>query len=303
MRYQDPDTQSALSVWSFVFGPMALLPQSFFGGIALLLISAAMGMLTVTGGIVTWIATPMLARVHERFSRSSASTAAMIVTFLVFAALQWLNAWVVTPRVAVLFGRVPLPCLDGAATLQPATRWTCLMSRNYVTPALKSKLEGLAAAMGERYPGFIVYYLDAGFAVGLDIPMAPHAQHRTGRHVDLSYAYIKNDASGTESVRPPSPFGYWKYEQPRVGEPTPCREKVTPLRWDFPSLQEQYADWRMDAPRTRDMISWLLTDMSTPVRRIFLEPHLIKRLGLTDSRVRFQGCGAARHDDHLHLEI
>ena len=40
------------------------------------------------------------------------------------------------------------------------------------------------------------------------------------------------------------------------------------------------------------------------VRRIFLEPHLKRRLGYAeDGRVRFAGCHAARHDDHVHVDF
>ena len=40
------------------------------------------------------------------------------------------------------------------------------------------------------------------------------------------------------------------------------------------------------------------------VRRIFVEPHLKRRLGFAgEARVRFAGCSAARHDDHLHVDF
>ncbi len=35
-----------------------------------------------------------------------------------------------------------------------------------------------------------------------------------------------------------------------------------------------------------------------------IEPYLKKSLGLgTESKIRFQGCQAVRHDDHIHLEL
>ena len=37
--------------------------------------------------------------------------------------------------------------------------------------------------------------------------------------------------------------------------------------------------------------------------RMLLEPHLDQRLGLSDPRLRFQGCRAARHDDHIHIQL
>jgi len=38
--------------------------------------------------------------------------------------------------------------------------------------------------------------------------------------------------------------------------------------------------------------------------KIFIEPHLKSRLGFAnDSKVRFHGCAAVRHDDHIHIEL
>jgi hypothetical protein len=39
------------------------------------------------------------------------------------------------------------------------------------------------------------------------------------------------------------------------------------------------------------------------VQKILIEPHLKERLRLQSSKVRFQGCHAARHDDHVHVQI
>lgn len=39
------------------------------------------------------------------------------------------------------------------------------------------------------------------------------------------------------------------------------------------------------------------------VGKLFIEPHLKHRLGLTSSKVRFHGCQAVRHDDHIHFQL
>jgi len=36
---------------------------------------------------------------------------------------------------------------------------------------------------------------------------------------------------------------------------------------------------------------------------MLLEPPLARRLGVADTRLRFQGCRAARHDDHIHIQF
>jgi len=46
------------------------------------------------------------------------------------------------------------------------------------------------------------------------------------------------------------------------------------------------------------------TVLSQPgVKKIFLEPHLKQRMGLTHPKIRFHGCHSVRHDDHIHIEI
>jgi hypothetical protein len=39
------------------------------------------------------------------------------------------------------------------------------------------------------------------------------------------------------------------------------------------------------------------------VAKIFVEPPLAAQLGLSDPKIRFQGCRAARHDDHIHIQL
>jgi hypothetical protein len=37
------------------------------------------------------------------------------------------------------------------------------------------------------------------------------------------------------------------------------------------------------------------------IGKIFIEPHLKQRFAPSEAKIRFQGCRAARHDDHIHL--
>lgn len=37
--------------------------------------------------------------------------------------------------------------------------------------------------------------------------------------------------------------------------------------------------------------------------KVFIEQHLKTRMNLSDDRLRFQGCGAVRHDDHIHFQM
>ncbi|SEP44641.1 hypothetical protein [Niastella yeongjuensis] len=39
------------------------------------------------------------------------------------------------------------------------------------------------------------------------------------------------------------------------------------------------------------------------IGKVFIEPHLKLRLQLTNSKIRFHGCQAVRHDDHIHVQL
>jgi len=60
-------------------------------------------------------------------------------------------------------------------------------------------------------------------------------------------------------------------------------------------------DLALDGRRVQAALTWLRADGRA--RRAFLEPHLVDRLRLDANFVRFQGCNAARHDDHFHIEL
>ena len=39
------------------------------------------------------------------------------------------------------------------------------------------------------------------------------------------------------------------------------------------------------------------------ISKLFLEPPMAESLSLKGQKLRFQGCRAARHDDHIHLQL
>ena len=39
------------------------------------------------------------------------------------------------------------------------------------------------------------------------------------------------------------------------------------------------------------------------IGKIFLAPHLAAKFGSDAPKIRFQGCAAARHDDHIHIQL
>jgi len=228
-----------------------------------------------------------------------------LAVLALFAALYAAATLAVVPPLAALAGRVPLPCrAEPGRPVAAGSPLYCLLNRNYVDPRLVPLLDALAAAMDQAHPGTVTLYLDANFPFLDGMPLAPHLSHDDGRKLDLAFFYA--DPGGTyrpRSLR--SPIGYWAFEQPGPDDPQPCNEpRWLTLRWDMGLLQGLYPDRPLEPERTRAALAWLLAEgPRLGLEKILLEPHLVRRLGLSSPLLRFQGCRAARHDDHLHLQI
>jgi hypothetical protein len=266
---------------------------------------AIMTALTQIGGAVYVLAMLIVALFRRRMQLSlilRLGTGLFWFTVLYFAA----GAYVVPP-LAKTFGREPLPC---AATEKqpyaPRSFVYCLLNRNYVKPETRETLEALALAMAAKDPRTIVAYLDAGFPFGGGFPMPPHISHGDGLHIDLAYFYADRDGR-YRPLATPSSLGYWGFEAPLDGERRECTDRFRffTLRWDMRWWQIFVVKHlQLDKDRTADMLRWLVEEgPKAGVGKVLIEPHLPERLGVASPLIRFQGCAAARHDDHLHVEV
>jgi hypothetical protein len=272
---------------------LALLRKAPAKAAFLLVLILLLTAITQIGGLVLWLCTPGFGWVERRFSRRHP----LVRTFLsfgLFAAAYLAFSLAVVP-LAGLSGRVPLPCgWIGAADIAPATRLTCLANRHFVSLPTQQALHTINARFSAGNSGYRIIYLDAGFPLFDGFPMIPHLSHGDGRKIDLALIYNNRTTS-------PSPVGYWAYIQPRPTDSQPCAGGSGWLRWDLEWLQPMFGKPVLDEDKTRSL---LITLANAPeVRRIFIEPHLKQRMGLTSTKIRFQGCRAARHDDHIHVEF
>lgn len=208
---------------------------------------------------------------------------------LIYTALSVSALWL-----APQFGRVALPCLSGD-TLQMQSPLFCALNRQYVVPELASVLQDFAADMAKRAPDTKTRVLDANFPFIAGFPLLPHLSHHDGRKADLAFFY--QDEGGYLAGAARSPIGYFAFED----GPTNCPKAFLSLRWDMGWLQPLWPAYSLDEPRMRAALTWLSADAR--VGKVFIEPHLAASLGITSPKIRFQGCRAARHDDHIHLQL
>lgn len=208
---------------------------------------------------------------------------------LTYAALWFAALWI-----APTFGREPLPCAgDGPMRVQSPVY--CLLNRQYVTPELAAVARDLAQQMNRDFPGTETLVLDAGFPFIEGFPLLPHLSHDDGEKLDLAFYYA--DRSGYLPGRTRSPIGYFAFETTGSS----CPEVWPTLRWDIGWLQPLWRALELEPARTRAAIDFLVTDSRTG--KVFLEPELQTALGLSHAKLRFQGCRAARHDDHIHVQL
>jgi hypothetical protein len=209
---------------------------------------------------------------------------------LLYAAL-WAAAFVLAPY----GGRVALPCTGQVLSMQ--SPFYCVLMRNYVSPPLSDATHAAATQVNAAFPGTTTLVLDAGFPFLDGMPLLPHLSHDDGDKVDFAFFYSDREGRYLPG-KTRSAIGYWAFE---IGNETTCPDVWLSLRWDLAWLQPVWPDRPIEPLRTAALISSLLADPG--IGKVFVEPPLARRLGLSDPKLKFQGCRAARHDDHVHAQL
>jgi hypothetical protein len=261
-----------------------------------ILATALLTVLTQVGGLV-WL----LAMALRRFLPTPSRLAFLGLFLGLYAA-----ATILTQQLAPLAGRVALPCFPGNdSTLAVHSPLYCALNRNYVAPELASVAKAYADHMAGAFPGTRTLALDASFPFLHGFPLIPHLSHNDGRKLDLAFYYL--DESGKfRNGETRSPLGYFAFQQPVTGSPQPCagRDRWMTLRWDMAWLQWAFPDWQLEPQRMHEALRWLSNEgQNLGIGKIFIEPHIPASLGVSSNTFRFQGCRAARHDDHIHIQL
>jgi len=208
----------------------------------------------------------------------------------------------VVPPLAAIGGRIPLPCTaESGRPFAAAHSLYCWLDRHYVDARLIALMTDLSRDVERAYPGTVTLFLDANLPFLNGFPLLPHLSHHDGRKLDLAYYYATPGGSYLPT-QTRSPIGYWGFEQPVATDRSMCpRGSWLTLRWDMNALQELLPAIPLEPERTRHALRWLAAEGR--VERIFIEPYLAARLGVASPVLGFQGCRAARHDDHIHIQI
>lgn len=254
-------------------------------------------LLTQVGGIVlviSWIiASPVNARWDTRFPKLTSTG--------IFLALYLLTSLYVLPPLARLNGRVALPFFGNSA-LAPRTMWTVVLNRHYADEELLEVLSEVSRAFNAANPSARVLYLDACFPFFDGFPLLPHLSHNDGRKVDLAFVYHRA-GSNTPVASTPSAIGYGALEQPRQGEDDPatrCREQGS---WWYEALG--FLPLNDELSIHEDLTAALVRMIADHPRtgKVFIEPFLKTRWHISSTKVRFHGCHAVSHADHIHVQL
>lgn len=270
-------------------------------GIVILIVFIPLTILTQVGGIIYLASFPLFIMVDKRIGKK---VAGLFVKGIIFLSIYSLATFYIVPLIARPFGRVPLPVITNG-NLQPLNFITCLFNRHYVKPELKQIAVTAAGDMHKRYPGTVVNYLDAGFPFFNRFPLIPHLSHNDGKKLDIAFCYI-DKRTGEMCNRTPSPIGYGVSEEPRPGEINMAERCAGEGYWQYSFMRKfipQYnkTSFVFDSVRTKALVQILAA--SPGIGKIFIEPHLKQRMGLVYDKIRFHGCHAVRHDDHIHIQL
>jgi len=248
--------------------------------------------LTQIGGILYLISILVIKRTSNKRRLKQIS---------VFVGLYLIATFFIVPNVAPIFGREKIKETE---FLKAHSVFYKLSNRNYVRPELNKSLTQIATEFEELNSGIKMIYLDANFPFINGFPLLPHLSHNDGKKVDVSLIY--EEPNGQLTNNKPSVSGYGVYEKPTANEydqNADCKQRGN-WQYDFPkylTFGTINKEIEFSEKGTRELANLILGQNS--IGKLFIEPHLKKRLNLTNGKVRFHGCQAVRHDDHIHFQL
>ncbi|RMB62836.1 hypothetical protein EAX61_04445 [Dokdonia sinensis] len=223
------------------------------------------------------------------------------VRWIVFASIYLLSTFLIVPYLAPVFGREKIATGDGVVI---HNFFTTIANRNYVVPKVNTLLREVTLDARKSYPTIEVHCLDGNFPFWDGFPLLPHLSHNDGKKLDISLLYT--DDSGELTNTKPSRSGYGVFEKPLASEHNQndvCKSKGY-WQYDFPkylTLGKNSDSLLFSVKANKKLIQSILNQRA--ISKVFIEPHLKMRMGLEHSKLRYHGCRAVRHDDHIHIQV
>ena len=218
-----------------------------------------------------------------------------------FIIIYSISTFLIVPIVATYFGRIKI---NDNNVIESHNFLTILCNRNYVVPELNNTLIDVSKKFKEEFPSIKIIYLDANFPFFDGFPLLPHLSHNDGKKIDLSFIYENKNGSFTNLKT--SRSGYGVFENPKTTEKSQTKSCLKKGFWQYDftkylTFGQINKNLLFSEKGTKKLIEIILKNKD--VSKLFIEPHLKKRLNLLNSKIRFQGCKAVRHDDHIHFQI
>jgi hypothetical protein len=220
-------------------------------------------------------------------------------SFVVFLITYFLATFLIVPLLAPLFGREKVIFSD---KVKPTNYMTIFLNRNYVRPKLNKLL--LQVSNDLENTAIQINYLDANFPFINKFPLLPHLSHNDGKKIDISLVY--QTENGKISKKQRSRSGYGVFVVPRKEEYNQIKTCLNKgyFQYDYPkylTLGKINRNLVFSKKGTKILIKSILKQKE--LGKLFIEPHLKTRMSLQHKKIRYHGCRAVRHDDHIHIQL
>lgn len=259
-------------IWSFVFLFLTLLTQ--------------------IGGVVFILALFVSKKIKPSFYGK---------TWGVFLALYFIFTLLIVPFIAPVLGREKVL---NTSKIKPTNYITILLNRNYVRPEMNKVLLAIEKDLNNKNSTLEIRYLDANFPFINKFPLPPHLSHNDGKKLDISLVYETPNGEITNAKK--SVSGYGVFVEPTSTEFNQnkyCKDAGY-FQYDFSkylTLGSINDELTFSINGTKQLMNSIVNQPE--IGKIFIEEHLKNRMGLTHPKIRFHGCGAVRHDDHIHIQL
>lgn len=255
-----------------------------------LLLIIVLTVITQVGGIIYIFSCYLNSKINKKFKAQK---------LVLFLGIYLITTFFIIPLTAPFWGREKI---INSERIKPTNILTVLCNRNYVTPKMNKLLKEAEQLLIDT--DIEIHYLDANFPYIHKFPLLPHLSHNDGKKLDLSLIYENENHKISNKQKTVS--GYGDFVEPKINEVNQIKKCLNNgyFQYDFPkylTLGKINTSLKFSEKGTKKLINALLKQPN--LGKLFIEPHLKERLQLKNNKIRYHGCRAVRHDDHIHIQL